>query len=108
MVSVHLCDTRTEQKIDPGVPTKFFVRFFRTWIAFVIASWLKLERINEYAQRHLAIMASMLACDPDHFPMRLVQRAHRGNKYTAFTMRLRLRLNDRRNNPHCRTRVDHE
>src|SRR5436190_1538120 len=52
-------------------------------------------------------MASTLACDPDHFPMRLVQSAHRGNKYTAFSMRLRLRLGDRRNDPHPRTRVDH-
>ena len=49
----------------------------------------------------------MLACDPDHFPMRLVQSAHRGNNYTAFSMRLRLRLGDRRDDPHPGTRVDH-
>src|SRR4029077_7329543 len=107
IVSVHFRNTRTEQKIDPGVPTKFFVHFFQTWIAVVIASGFKLQRINEYAQRHLAIVARMLDCHPDHFPMRLVQSAHRGNKYTAFSMRLRLRLCDRRNDPHPRTRVDH-
>src|SRR4029077_18703858 len=79
----------------------------RTWIAFVIASGFKLQRINEYAECHLAIAASILACDPDHFPMRLVQSAHRGNKHTAFHRRLRLRFDDRRNNPHRRTRVAH-
>src|SRR2546430_10307078 len=50
---------------------------------------------------------TLFRSDSDHFPMGLVQSAHRGNKYTAFSVWLRLRLGHRCNDPHRRTRVDH-
>src|SRR5438309_2686388 len=76
IASVHFIWRWPKQQIYPSLSTNLFILGLRSRVFVEIRTRLELEWIDENADRNFAAPAGLFSCDPDQFPMSLMQRPH--------------------------------